>query len=49
MIGDCLPKVPEKFTLAGHRQQITKVLIHPIYSLVATASEDASIKLWDYE
>ena len=23
--------------------------MHPIYSIVATASEDASIKLWDYE
>ena len=28
---------------------ITKVQIHPIYSVVATASSDASIKLWDYE
>jgi platelet-activating factor acetylhydrolase IB subunit alpha len=35
--------------LVGHRDEITKVAIHPIYSQVATASYDASIKLWDYE
>ena len=47
--GDGLPKVPEKFTLQGHRTKITKVAIHPIYSIIASASDDASIKLWDYE
>lgn len=44
-----LPRQPEKYTLQGHRSRITKVAMHPIYSMVATASEDASIKLWDYE
>ena len=49
MGGEGLPKVPERFILSGHRNRITKVLIHPIYNMVATSSEDGSIRLWDYE
>lgn len=45
--GDGLPREPEKYTLQGHRGKITKVVIHPFYNLVASASEDASIRLWD--
>lgn len=48
-VGDGLPKMPEKFCLLGHRQRITKVAIHPVYTIVASASEDGSIKMWDYE
>lgn len=44
-----LPRQPEKFTFMGHKLRITKVTLHPIYSIVATASEDATIKFWDYE
>ena len=44
-----LPKQPEKFVLTGHKNKVTKVAFHPIYDLLATASEDASIKLWDTE
>ena len=25
------------------------MLLHPVYSLVVSASEDASIKVWDFE
>ena len=48
-IGDGLPREPAKYTMQGHRSKITKIVIHPFYSLVATASEDASIRLWDFE
>ena len=48
-IGDSLPREPVKYTLQGHRAKITKLTVHPIYSLVASASEDVSIRLWDYE
>ena len=48
-VGDGLPRQPEKYTLLGHRQRITKVALHPIYQIVASSSEDGSIKLWDYE
>jgi platelet-activating factor acetylhydrolase IB subunit alpha len=47
--GDGLPREPEKYTLQGHRGKITKLVIHPFYSVVASASEDASIRLWDYD
>ena len=48
-MGDGLPREPEKCILSGHRARITKIALHPIYSLVASASEDTHIRLWDYE
>ncbi len=48
-LGDGLPKEPEKYSMPGHRAKVTKVAMHPIYNLVASASEDATIKLWDFE
>ena len=48
-MGDGLPREPEKFVLPGHRGRITKLAIHPTYSMVASASEDASIRIWDFE
>jgi len=48
-IGDGLPREPEKYCLQGHRGKITKVVIHPFYNMAATASEDASIRLWDFD
>ena len=44
-----IPRPPAKHTLSGHRATVTSVAIHPVYSQVASSSEDASIKLWDYE
>ena len=48
-IGDGLPREPAKYTLQGHRSKVTKIVAHPFYNLVASASEDASIRLWDFE
>ena len=48
-IGDGLPREPEKYNLQGHRGKITKVISHPLYPIVASASEDASIRLWEIE
>jgi platelet-activating factor acetylhydrolase IB subunit alpha len=46
---DGLPRETEKYSLSGHRGKVTKVVLHPFYNIVASASEDASIRLWDYE
>lgn len=47
--GDAIPREPEKLKLKGHRARVTKVSFHPHYSQIASSSEDASIKIWDYE
>jgi len=48
-VADWYPRVPPRHTLLGHRQPITSVAFHPSFSLVASASEDCCIKLWDWE
>lgn len=47
--GDAIPREPEKSKFMGHRARVTKVAFHPIYTQLASSSEDASIKIWDYE
>ncbi|KAF0313584.1 Lissencephaly-1 [Amphibalanus amphitrite] len=47
--AEWIPRPPERYSLTGHRAPITKVLLHPLYSLVVSASEDATIKVWDFE
>ena len=48
-LGDGLPKEPERHILRGHKSRITKVAMHPVYSDVASSSEDGSVKIWDFE
>jgi hypothetical protein len=31
LIGDNLPRQPEKYILQGHKSRVTKVAIHPVY------------------
>lgn len=33
----------------GHRLAVTRVLFHPVFSVFVTASEDATMKIYDYE
>ncbi|CAN0388328.1 unnamed protein product, partial [Ectocarpus sp. 13 AM-2016] len=44
---------PAKGVLTGHRNPVTCVALHPLYSVVASSSEDATVKVWcgvwDYE
>jgi platelet-activating factor acetylhydrolase IB subunit alpha len=35
--------------MQGHRAKITKIVLHPFYNIAASASEDATIRLWDFE
>ena len=44
-----IPRPPEKYVLSGHRAPVTKVIFHPVYSVIATSSEDATVKIWDFE
>ncbi|KAF8561074.1 hypothetical protein P879_08642 [Paragonimus westermani] len=46
---DAIPRPPAKFTLTGHRSPITRVVFHPHYNVFVSASEDSTIKVWDYE
>jgi len=44
-----LPTAPHTKLLEGHRGPIRHISFHPVYSLIITSSEDATIKVWDYE
>jgi len=46
---DWIPRSPEKLTLTRHRSPITSVAFHPLFSVIASASEDTTIIIWDYE
>jgi platelet-activating factor acetylhydrolase IB subunit alpha len=42
---DALPKGPAQYSLTGHRNSVNAVRFHPTFSLVASASEDATVKI----
>ncbi|KAH8592610.1 nuclear distribution protein PAC1-1 [Bisporella sp. PMI_857] len=44
-----LPGSRARHTLRSHRQPITCVAFHPIFSSLASGSEDFTIKIWDWE
>ncbi len=47
--SESLPRSTPKFVLSGHKKAVTSVQFHPNFTTLASASEDSSIKLWDYE
>lgn len=47
--GDAIPREPCKSKMMGHRARVTRCIFHPVYDQLATSSEDASIKIWNYE
>ena len=49
MQTDWVPRAPAAYVLKGHRSQVVKVAFHPTFNLLASASEDATIKIWDWE
>ncbi|KII89078.1 hypothetical protein PLICRDRAFT_53558 [Plicaturopsis crispa FD-325 SS-3] len=46
---DWVPRAPPAHVLTGHRSPVTRVAFHPQYSILASASEDATVKIWDWE
>lgn len=44
-----LPRSPARHTLQSHRQPVTCVAFHPVFSSLASGSEDTTIKIWDWE
>ncbi|KAI0345250.1 dynein regulator [Trametopsis cervina] len=47
--ADWVPVAPAAYTLVGHREAVTKVAFHPTFSLLASASSDFTVKIWDWE
>lgn len=47
--NDWVPRAPAAHVLTGHRSPVTRVAFHPQYSIIASASEDATVKIWDWE
>lgn len=44
-----LPTAVPRHTLESHRSSINCVAFHPIFSSVATGSDDCTIKIWDWD
>lgn len=44
-----LPRAPARHDLESHREPVTCVAFHPIFSSLASGSEDTTIKIWDWE
>ncbi|KAL6232277.1 nuclear distribution protein nudF [Aspergillus navahoensis] len=44
-----LPKPSSTHTLTSHRDAVTCVAFHPVFTSLASGSEDCTIKIWDWE
>lgn len=44
-----LPRHPPRHSLESHRDTINCVAFHPVFSSVASGSDDCTIKIWDWE
>lgn len=48
-IDNWLPKWPPRRTLEGHRSRVTSIAFNYGWTMLASGSDDGSIKIWDYE
>jgi platelet-activating factor acetylhydrolase IB subunit alpha len=44
-----LPRIPARHSLQGHRGPVTCIAFHPIFTSLASGSDDYTIKIWDWE
>jgi platelet-activating factor acetylhydrolase IB subunit alpha len=44
-----LPRIPPRHSLESHRDTINCVAFHPIFSSIASGSDNYTIKIWDWE
>lgn len=44
-----LPRSPARHTLQSHQKPVSSIAFHPVFSTLASASEDTTIKIWDWE
>jgi len=44
-----LPKSPARHSLESHRGPVNCVAFHPVFSSLASGSDDSTIKIWDWE
>lgn len=44
-----LPRAPPRHNLIGHRNPVTSVAFHPVFSVLASGAEDSTVKIWDWE
>ena len=43
--SEWIPRLPPRTEMSGHRLPITRVLFHPTFNIIVSASEDATIKV----
>ena len=43
--SEWIPRPPERYTLSGHRSPVTRVVFHPAFTIMVSASEDATIRV----
>jgi len=43
--SDWIPRPPEKYSLTGHRGPVTRVAFHPVFNVIVSAGEDATVKV----
>jgi len=46
--ADWIPSDAPARILEGHRKQVMSVVFHPTFSVLATASDDCDVKVWDW-
>ena len=46
--SEWIPRPPERYTLSGHRSPVTRVVFHPAFTIMVSASEDATIRVGLY-